>query len=181
MRLACKNVFLFFITSLVFSVLILLRCDFVLSEGYRIDSGKKAVLNQSMHVRSGPGSAYSGIGTYFESGTEICVLTSARDSSGNCWIQVEFRSNGVLKRGYAPANCLSIDPNSLPSESSIGQYTVSQESNGRFGPGTEYGSQKLIVPSGAVIIVFAVENGYAQIEYTENGSLVRTWIPRSQL
>ncbi|MBQ9008145.1 MAG: SH3 domain-containing protein, partial [Clostridia bacterium] len=129
------------------------------------------MLNQSMQVRSGPGTSYSGSGSRLESGTEISVLTSARDGSGSPWIQVEFPSQGNRKRGYVPAGCLSIDPGSLPGENTLGQYTVTQDCNGCFGPGQDYASQRVSVTSGTVVTVFAFENGYALVEFQANGDL----------
>lgn len=168
--------------ALLSAMLILLSPVSGFSQGYSINAGKKAVLNQPMHVRCGPGKAYQDQGTYFENGTNVSTLTSARDGSGNYWIQVEFRAKGGLRRGYAPADCLSIEPSTLPSEGSIGQYTVSQDCGGCFGPGTEYASQNVTVFVGTTVTVFAFENNYALIEFrSENGGRIRTWIPRGML
>ena len=181
MSVAVRNRPLFFL-ALLSVMLILLSPVSGFSQGYSINAGKKAVLNQPMHVRCGPGRAYTDLGTYFDSGTNISTLTSARDGNGNCWIQVEFSAQGGLRRGYAPADCLSLEPGSLPSESSIGQYTVSQDCSGRFGPGANYASQNVTAFAGTAVTVFAFENNYALIEFrTENGNLIRTWIPRSVL
>ena len=152
------------------------------ASGYSINSGAGAVLTQRMSARSGPGNSYQDLGTYFESGTEISTLTSARDRNGSWWIQVDFSYHGNQRRAYAPAGCFSIDAGSLPCESAIGQVTVSADCTAFYGPGQGYARYDRQVPAGTSATVFAYENGYAQIEYTTSGgALSRVWVSKSSL
>ena len=151
------------------------------ASGYGIHAGATAQINQSINVRTGPGNGYKSIGTFFEGGTEISVLTAARDRSGNWWIQVEFSARGKKRRGYVPVSCFNIDAGSLPKENSIGSSVTSAETTALSGPGTEYARYDEQVPAGTEVTVFAYESGYSQIEYHSSSGLVRVWIPDNSL
>ena len=161
---------------------LILLCASAGASGYSINSGAGTVLNQRMSTRSGPGSAYLDLGTYFESGTVVSTLTSARDRGGSWWIQVDFGYHGKQRRAYAPASCFSIDAGSLPCENAIGQATVSSDCTAFYGPGSNYARYDAPVPAGTSVTVYAYENGYAQIEYTtSSGALSRAWVSKNDL
>lgn len=167
---------------LILSSLFLLFPLSVFASGYDISPGVTVQLNQVCTLRSGPGNQYAGLGKYGKDDQILYAYSAVRGSSGGWWIQIEIRSDGRARRGYVSADDVNLDPSSLPKESQLGQAQVTQSSTLAYGPGSGYGHAKSTVENGSTVTIINYENGYAQIEYTdESGKIQRGWISSNAL
>ena len=135
--------------------------------------------------RSGPSTRYSEPGAFLSRGARVTLLSRAYDSMNEIWwVQAEFTENGVTRRVYTGSwrfDAYSFDLYSLPEEYLITSTSVSTARTLRYGPGDRYASMNKTPSRGQQVKVYAYENGWAQIELTVGGTLMRGWIPEGCL
>lgn len=156
---------------------------------YPSDTGVVATLSQRAATRSGPGNRYDEPGTFFSAGHEVKVISKAWDSENDLWwFQIEFRYNGEWYRAYTPETRVDIDPALVATEPTepIEKLSLPEDVRSYFGPGANYRCYRIaMIYEGYDVKVFAIENGWAQIEYIDYAldgwPVRRTWIPQAAL
>ena len=134
-------------------------------------------LTMRLATRSGPSTRYDELGSYFKAGSPVTVLSKAWDSGNRIWwVQVEFSYNGMLRRAYTGLKRVNLDPARVPEEQAIGSARVIRTTTAYYGPGTRYTAHRSAVAYGTVGTVYARENGYVQLEFTDGSRLRRVWI-----
>ena len=144
-------------------------------------------LKMALATRSGPGTEYIDSHTFFIDdweGQRVRVLKKHWDGS-LWWGQVDFQNHkkawyrvwtGIEKR-------LNVDPDKIREEKYIAECDIMPTSDTRFGPGGKYAEAGVTIPTYAVGVIYARENGYVDVEYWfENEGSVdphRIWIPES--
>jgi len=141
-------------------------------------SGINTTLTMRLATRSGPSTKYTGLGSYFQAGSPVRVLTKAFDySNGIWWVQVEFTYQGTLRRAYTGLKRVNVDIDRVPEETQLGSATVTKAATAYYGPGTAYTRYKNAVPAWTTGTVWNRENGYVQFEYVNSsGTKVRVWL-----
>lgn len=136
-------------------------------------------LNQRLATRSGPGTKYDELGSYFSAGTQIKAVSKAWDSVNEIWwIQVEFSYHGSNRRAYTGLKRLDMNVDWVPEEYPvISDARVTNTCRTYYGPGTSYTPHNDNIPAGTQGTVYAFENGYAQFEYNSGKQVRRVWLP----
>ena len=148
-------------------------------------TGILVTLNQRMATRSGPGTQYTELGSYFQAGTAVTAVSAAYDDrNGIWWIQTEFTYNGEKRRAYTGLKRLNMSVGDVPTEYMLADDAVLNRSVYAYmGPGYGYAMYHLQIPAGTTGKVWLSEGGYAQFEfydYTE-GAWRRVWVQESAL
>ncbi len=137
-------------------------------------------LNMSVGTRSGPGTNYNELGTYFPDtwyNTTVKAYSKCRNNNV-WWVQVEFTYRGMQYRAYTGEQRLKIGASQLPEEHQIGTGRITSAGRAYTGPGTNYQQTTYTVPNGISVNVFDTENGYAQVEYYDGNTRYnrRFWV-----
>ena len=141
-------------------------------------------LNQRLATRSGPGTQYTELGSYFQGGEMLTAVSAAYDDRNEIWwIQTEFTYNGEKRRAYTGLKRLDMQASDVPQEYLIRYAVVNRSIYAYWGPGYDYAMYKDPIPAGTEGAVWQIENGYAQIEFYDSseGKTRRVWIPESAL
>jgi len=151
-------------------------------------SGEYAIsvrLIEDLATRSGPGTQYTGCGSYRMKGQYVKALSRGYDRGGVMWVEIEFSYGGGVRRAWTGAKRLDISERqlySLPEGDpaySLGVGTVTGRISPRFGPGTiyaPYGDRDFY--SGAQVAVLRELNGFYMVEcYHTNGEILRSYVP----
>ncbi|MBR4711642.1 MAG: hypothetical protein IKP10_06375 [Clostridia bacterium] len=141
-------------------------------------NGINTTLKMRLATRSGPSTRYTELGSYFQEGSPVRVLTKAYDySNGIWWVQVEFTYLGTQRRAYTGLKRVNVDISRVPEEKQTGSATVSRDATAYYGPGTAYTRYKTAIPAWTTGTVWNRENGYVQFEYVNSaGTKVRVWL-----
>lgn len=148
--------------------------------------GVQTTTNQRLSTRSGPGTKYTGQGSYFEAGKQVTALSRAYDSSnGIWWIQVELNYAGELRRVYTGLKRLNLDMNQtpVPEEQSQGIVILNRSVFAYWGPGFGYTMYKDQIPAGTSGEIWMTEDNYALFEFydTATSAWRRVWVPLDAL
>ncbi len=141
-------------------------------------------LKQRLATRSGPGTQYTELGSYFQAGETLTAVSAAYDDrNGIWWIQTEFTYLGEKRRAYTGLKRLDMKVSDVPQEYVIRRAVVNRSVYAYWGPGYEYTMHKNPIPAGTEGTVWQTENGYAQLEFYDSseGLKRRAWIPESAL
>ena len=140
-----------------------------------------ATLTARMATRSGPGTNYTELGSYFSRGTKIKAISRCYDSkNGVWWIQVDFKYRNAYRRAYTGRKRMVVVSNQLPEEKLIGTATLTERTTPRYGPGDKYEEYKHSYAEGTHGEVYFVENGWVQMTYkSASGQLKRFWVPET--
>ncbi len=143
----------------------------------------KAGLKMRIATRTGPSTAYTEPGTFFESNwqyAQVKVISKAF-GSGVWWVQVEFTDGGRLYRAYTGVKRVDVDLNGIEQEQMLGTAVLSTagDTPAHYGPGTHYAPMKDPVPWGAEGTVVMAENGYVLLDYYDEylNQQRRAWLP----
>ena len=148
-------------------------------------SGIDVRLKERMATRSGPGTRYDELGSYFEAGTWVRALSAAYDEVNEVWwIQTEFTYRGEKRRAYTGLKRLDMLVTQVPIEF-LQQAGVRLKRSvyGYYGPGYGYAMHGDKIPAGTVGDIWMTEGAYALIEFydSQKGTLRRIWVPESSL
>ncbi len=152
---------------------------------YPSDGGVIATLSKRVATRSGPSTGYDEPGSFFSAGDEIKVLTKVWDNRNNTWwYQIEFQYRDEWYRAYSTEGYVDVDPAIVADEPAtpIESRKAVKKCQARFGPGEEYRLYSItVIHEGTGCDVYAIENGWVQIEYTDYGledyPRRRGWVP----
>ena len=133
-------------------------------------------------TRSGPATEYRETGTYRVEGEFVPIISLAYDRNGLCWVQCEVLYANKLRRVYTGLkrfDTATFDLGSVPEEDPLDdQAKVTVTSKAMYGPGEGYATYgALTVDKGQTVTILAVENGYAQVEWTTSSQSYRAWVP----
>ncbi len=141
--------------------------------------------NQKLATRTGPSTRYDEPGTFLYTGASVTAVAKAWDSYNEIWwVQVDFAEGSSRYRVYTGLKRLNVNIQSLTEERSLGSDTVSTAADARYGPGSSYAPCSLNVPASTRVTVWARENGYSLVEYSDiriSNPMRRCWIPSSCL
>ncbi|MGN0777947.1 MAG: hypothetical protein ACI4MJ_02265 [Aristaeellaceae bacterium] len=149
-----------------------------------LTSPQTAQTSMRIASRSGPGTDYNELGSYFKKGYTVTVLSKAYDERNSIWwLQIELTYSSELRRMYTGLKRVDIDINDVQEEYPLYFATVTGNYTPYYGPGTNYTAHKLTVPAGTEGIVYALENGWAQLEYYDASKeqYRRVWLPMDRL
>ena len=148
-------------------------------------SGKVVVLNDRMATRSGPGTQYTELGSYFQAGTAVTAVSAAYDERNEIWwIQTEFSYNGEMRRAYTGVKRLDMQAGDVPAEYQLADEAVLNRSvYAYYGPGYGYTMYNRQIPAGTEGKIWRSEGEYAQFEFYDEaeGAWRRVWVPESAL
>lgn len=144
---------------------------------------------QKMATRSGPSQDFDEPGSFFSAGQEVKVISKVWDDNNELyWLQVEFEYRNQWYRAYTTDTRVDVNLSLVPEEPEYGDpldnRTILFSCKASFGPGEEYA---VFTPGtlheGNRCDVYAIEDGWVQIEYTDFGSMAvpqpkrRGWVP----
>jgi len=146
----------------------------------------EALATDNLATRSGPATEYRETGTYQIKGEYVRLISLAYDKNGVCWVQCEVLYGNKLRRAYTGLSRFdtsAFDPGSLPEEGPTDDRAkVIATSKAMYGPGDGYDTYAaLTVDKGQTVTVIAVENEYAQVEWTTSLQSYRAWVPADTL
>ena len=148
-------------------------------------NGRLVTLNQRMATRSGPGTQYTELGSYFQAGTAVTAVSAAYDDRNEIWwIQTEFTYNGEKRRAYTGVKRLDMMASDVPTEFMLADDAVLNRSvYAYYGPGYGYSMYQKQIPAGTSGRIWQSEDVYAQFEFydQEEGAWRRVWVPESAL
>ena len=139
----------------------------------------QTTLSQRLATRSGPGTTYTELGSYFAAGDPITVISRAFDSRNRIWwVQVEFKYKGTPRRAYTGVKRVNVNLENVELDTLTGSARVTRSTAAWWGPGNYYTKYDSSIPSGTIGTVYNIENGYAQFEYTPSNSTQtrRVWV-----
>ncbi len=151
--------------------------------------GVVTTLTKRVATRSGPGTRFDEPGSFFSAGDEVKVFSKVYDDYNNVyWYQIEFQYKNEWYRAYTSESYLNINRNLIPDEPDIYDPLDSQRALKKtyvsFGPGNNYKQYTLsVVHPGSRLDIYAIEDGWALVEYTDYGSPLdpqpqrRGWVP----
>lgn len=148
-------------------------------------AGKLVNLNQRMATRSGPGTQYTELGSYFQAGTAVTAVSAAYDERNEIWwIQTEFTYNGEKRRAYTGVKRLDMQASDVPAEFQLADEVVLNRSvYAYYGPGLGYSMYNVQIPAGTEGKIWQSEGTFAQFEFYDEaeGAWRRVWVPESAL
>ncbi len=163
--------------------LILLLAVFVCAIGAAGEAyDVEALAADRLATRSGPGTEYRDTGTYPVKGEYVRLLSRAYDENDLCWMQCEVVSGRKLRRVYTGLqrfDATSFDLADVAEEDPL-DYLAKATATCRamYGPGDGYDTyDSLTVDKGQTVTVIAIENDYAQVEWTTSKQSYRAWVP----
>lgn len=151
--------------------------------------GLVTTLAKRVATRSGPGTRFDEPGSFFSAGDEVKVFSKVYDEYNNVyWYQIEFQYKNEWFRAYTSESYLNIDGDLIPDEPAIYDPIDTQKALKKtyvyFGPGENYKMfTASVVHVGTKCDIYAIEDGWVQIEYTDYGSPEdpqpqrRGWVP----
>ena len=124
----------------------------------------------------GPGYKYQSVSLNLREGSQVKVLTQARDVSGNTWVLAEATENGRPKRVYllqkesGGQTLLNCELTSVPKEAyemeSIWHCMSYEDCMLRYGPGTEYEATGFVMGPQENAWVVLTNGNWALVECT---------------
>lgn len=141
-------------------------------------------LTQDLATRSGPGTIYTGCGSYKMKGQTVTALSWAYDKGGVLWVEVEFTYGGAYRRAWTGAKRLGANANQLTQlpydegDYYLGYGTVNTQVSPRFGPGmmySPYGDRDFY--RGQQVAVLTWRDSFYLVQSQYNGETLRSWIP----
>lgn len=149
------------------------------------ESGITVRLKDRLSTRSGPGTNYTELGTYLSAGSQVRALSAAYDeANGIWWVQVEFTYGGEKRRAYTGLSRLSMQVSQVPVEFPVRRDALlARAVYAYYGPGYAYTLYAGRLPAGIMGDVWQVENGYALLDYYDEGARQqrRVWVPETAL
>ncbi|MBE5796924.1 MAG: peptidoglycan-binding protein [Clostridiales bacterium] len=122
-------------------------------------------LNQEIATRTGPGTHYTEPGAFLGRGAEVRVISKVYDANVDIWwVQVEFRDGYDMIRAYTGSWRMNVNLDYVPEERRLEDCYLTQDADAFAGPGINYLLWNDTVHSGTKATLYAVENGYGQIE-----------------
>lgn len=177
--------------------LLLLVCMLVLGKGdiagalattSALDYPVEGLTIDKLSTRSGPGTHYRETGTYKVQDQYVPLFSVAYDGSGVCWVQCDIPYGNKLRRLYTGLkrfDASTFDLSSLPEEDPMDfdeRVRVLVTSKALYGPGRAYDVyDKLTVDKGQRVTVIAIQEDYAQVEWTTSKQSYRAWVLLSTL
>ena len=147
-------------------------------------TGVTATLLQGIGVRTGPGTGYDYVGSYFQGGEQVQVISKVWDPVNTLyWLQVDFVAvGGYHYRGYCVREKrVDVDPSLVPDDPAGTSATISERTGSYYGPGTDYRAHNDQISAGTKGSIYAWENGYVLFEWKDSSKNEkrRAWIPES--
>ena len=159
--------------------LALLLCLLTVLAASLAQADVKATLRTKIATRSGPGTQYTDLGTYFTGGKQVTAVSKVFDKRNRIWwVQVEFLYRSEYRRAYTGHKRLTVSLGQLPEEKPLGMARLAESVVPAYGPGEQYASYARALPAGMEVTVCNHESGYIQIEYQNDAKkMKRAWVP----
>ena len=146
--------------------------------------GVTATLLRDIGVRTGPGTGYDYVGTYFRGGETVQVISKVWDPVNTLyWLQVDFVAvGGYHYRGYCVREKrVDVNADLIPDDPEGTPVTVTERTGCYYGPGPDYREHRDTISTGTRGKIFATENEYVLFEWYDASQEVnrRAWIPES--
>ena len=147
--------------------------------------GISAKILKGIGVRTGPGTGYDYVGSYFQGGETLQVVSKVWDPVNELyWLQVDFVApDGKNRyRGYCVRELrVDIDPAIVPDDPEGTPASVVVSTGMYYGPGDGYRAHRDTLSAGTKGSIFAWENGCVLFEWNDRNQDVRrrAWIPES--
>ena len=146
--------------------------------------GVSATLLQGIGVRTGPGTGYDYVGSYFQGGETVQVISKVWDPVNTLyWLQVDFVAKGGYHyRGYCVREKrVDVDAALIPDDPEGIPVTVTERTGCYYGPGPDYREHRDTISAGTKGKIFATENEYVLLEWHDYNQDVnrRAWVPES--
>jgi len=143
-----------------------------------------ARLIEDLATRSGPGTVFTGCGSYRMKGQNVTALSYAYDKGGVLWVEIEFTYGGAYRRAWTGAKRLNVGAKQLTQlpydegGSYLGYGTIKSQATPRFGPGMMYSpySGKDFY-RGTQVAVITWSDSFWLVECQQGGEVFRCWIP----
>ena len=154
-------------------------------DGGYTPNGRLVTLKQRMATRSGPGTQYTELGSYFQEGTAVTAVSAAFDDRNDIWwIQTEFTYNGEKRRAYTGVKRLEMMASDVPAEFLLAEDAVLNQSvYAYWGPGYGYAMYNQQIPAGTSGKIWQSEGEYAQFEFFDQAENAwrRVWVQEAAL
>ena len=154
---------------------------------YPSTGGVITTLTSRAATRSGPSTNFDEPGSFFSSGDEVKAISKAWDATNRLyWVQIEFQYRGEWYRAYTTDSRVNVELSFIPDEPALGDpletRRMAEKTRVYFGPGTQYKMYTVsTLHADNPVDIYAIENGWVQIEYTDYGlddmPRRRGWVP----
>ena len=152
-----------------------------LPPSYTQGSGITATVLKQLGVRSGPGTGYDYVGSFFQGGEQVTVISKVWDPVNELhWDQVDIVSGKNHYRGYCVHELrISLDPSQIPDDQPGIPATIIERTPNYYGPGADYKAHNDQIFASTKGNVYAEENGYYLFDWYDgtNQMLRRAWVP----
>ncbi len=150
------------------------------------ESIAEALAKENLATRSGPGGDYRETGTYPLKGELVRLFSQAYDEDGNCWVQCDMPAGDKLRRVYTGLqrfDAATFDLGGVREEIPLDDHAKMVATvHAMYGPGEGYDAYaELTVDKGQTVIIIAIEEDYAQVEWKTSKQLYRAWVPTDSL
>ena len=152
-----------------------------LPPSYTQGSGQLATVLKQLGVRSGPGTGYDYVGSFFQGGEQVTVISKVWDPVNELyWDQVDIVSGKKHYRGYCVhEKRIDLKPSKIPDDQPGVPATILERTPNYYGPGTDYEAHNDQIFATTKGTVYAEENGYLLFDWYDgtNQMLRRAWVP----
>ena len=141
-------------------------------------------VNQAITGRSGPGYAYTELGTFLSRGTAVRAISMHySDEDQIWWVQLEFDWGNEKRRVYTEVTRTYLSAGQGTVETMLSDAILSRSVFGYWGPGYAYSLIEKRIPEGTSGSVWMEEGMYALFEFQDpdTGMLRRVWVPKNAL
>ena len=146
--------------------------------------GITATLVERIATRTGPGTRFDEVGSFFQAGATVQVLSKVWDPVNTLyWYYLDFTKGDTHYRGYAVHTRVDLDPSLVPDEPEGVRATIVQRTENYFGPGADYKAHTDRISAGTSGYIYAWENGCVLFEWHDRYQDLdrRAWIPESNV
>ena len=171
--------------SLILLTLALLFCFVFSAQAENYTYTCQVQLIDNLATRSGPGTQFTGCGSYTMKGKTVTALNCAYDKGGVLWVEIDFPYGGATRRAWTGAKRLKISNSQINNlyrgdyVAILGTGRITQRTAPFYGPGyyyAAYGDRDL--RQGQSVTVIEYTNDFYQIEcYHTDGKILRCWVP----
>ena len=145
--------------------------------------GMTATVLKQLGVRSGPGTGYDYVGSFFQGGEMVQVISKVWDPVNELhWDQIDFYAGGAHYRGYCVHELrIGLDPSEIPDDPAGASATILERTPNYYGPGGDYKAHNDNIFATTTGKVYGRENGYVLFDWYDgrNNQLRRAWVPES--
>lgn len=139
-----------------------------------------ATLLMPLSTRSGPSTQHDETGTYFPVNWENQTVQALGKFWENeiWWVLIDFKYEDQARyRVWTGSKRINVDITRLDEIKPMYSAVALATHDTFRGPGTDYAKAGIDVPDKTDVVVYGRENGFTEIEFSQNSQKHRLWVP----